>query len=177
MEKHPFWHDIVALKDELEKSFMPSRGEGESSVVFANDRHVACLCFPGEENQRKTDGIESCGIWGCPGKCRCCECLQWRWLTQICTTCLSSTARALRHIDFPIVFLDEASMATEPLSLVPLMKGVSFTTYVADISHHTLPSSEITSNCHLSLPRMKAMLAVSELACSSGSSMSIVRHL
>jgi superfamily I DNA and/or RNA helicase len=31
----------------------------------------------------------------------------------------------LDAIDFPIVFLDEASMATEPLSLVPLMKGVS----------------------------------------------------
>jgi len=31
----------------------------------------------------------------------------------------------LKHIDFPMVFLDEASMATEPLSLVPLMKGVS----------------------------------------------------
>lgn len=28
-------------------------------------------------------------------------------------------------IDFPIVFLDEASMSTEPASLIPLMKGVS----------------------------------------------------
>jgi superfamily I DNA and/or RNA helicase len=31
----------------------------------------------------------------------------------------------LRNIDFPVVFLDEASMATEPASLIPLMKGVS----------------------------------------------------
>ena len=46
---------------------------------------------------------------------------------QICTTCLSAASSyVLRHIDFPIVFLDEASMATEPLSLIPLMKGVSF---------------------------------------------------
>lgn len=44
----------------------------------------------------------------------------------ICTTCLSATSRWLDAIDFPIVFLDEASMATEPLSLVPLTKGVGF---------------------------------------------------
>jgi hypothetical protein len=31
----------------------------------------------------------------------------------------------LDSIDFPFVFLDEASMATEPLSLVPLTKGSS----------------------------------------------------
>ncbi|ORX35701.1 AAA domain-domain-containing protein [Kockovaella imperatae] len=44
----------------------------------------------------------------------------------ICTTCLSAAgSRILGQIDFPIVFLDEASMATEPLSLIPFMKGVS----------------------------------------------------
>lgn len=46
---------------------------------------------------------------------------------KICTTCLSAASQfILKHIDFPIVFLDEASMATEPLSLIPLMKGVSW---------------------------------------------------
>ena len=45
---------------------------------------------------------------------------------QICTTCLSAASSyILKNIDFPMVFLDEASMATEPLSLVPLIKGVS----------------------------------------------------
>lgn len=45
---------------------------------------------------------------------------------KICTTCLSAASTfILRYIDFPMVFLDEASMATEPLSLIPLMKGVS----------------------------------------------------
>ena len=29
-------------------------------------------------------------------------------------------------MDFPVVFLDEASMSTEPASLIPLMKGVSY---------------------------------------------------
>lgn len=27
-------------------------------------------------------------------------------------------------MDFPVVFLDEASMSTEPAALIPLMKGV-----------------------------------------------------
>lgn len=34
-------------------------------------------------------------------------------------------SRLLQVIDFPVVFLDEASMATEPASLMPLVKGVS----------------------------------------------------
>lgn len=43
---------------------------------------------------------------------------------QICTTCITSAARALDVIDFPVVFLDEASMSTEPATLIPIMKGV-----------------------------------------------------
>ena len=48
----------------------------------------------------------------------------------ICTTCLSAGSRSLKNIDFPMVFLDEASMATEPLSLIPLTKGVSCKTHL-----------------------------------------------
>jgi superfamily I DNA and/or RNA helicase len=33
--------------------------------------------------------------------------------------------RLLEVFDFPVVFFDEASMATEPSSLIPLTKGVS----------------------------------------------------
>lgn len=44
---------------------------------------------------------------------------------QICTTCISSASSALSVVDFPVVFIDEASMSTEPASLIPLMKGVS----------------------------------------------------
>jgi hypothetical protein len=47
------------------------------------------------------------------------------WCFQICTTCIGAASSELRNIDFPVVFLDEASMATEPASLIPLMKGVS----------------------------------------------------
>ncbi len=45
-------------------------------------------------------------------------------IQQICTTCLTAASRVLEATDFPVVFLDEASMSTEPASLVPLMKGV-----------------------------------------------------
>ena len=43
---------------------------------------------------------------------------------QICTTCITAATSSLNIIDFPIVFLDEASMSTEPATLIPLMKGV-----------------------------------------------------
>ncbi|KAF8885662.1 P-loop containing nucleoside triphosphate hydrolase protein, partial [Infundibulicybe gibba] len=43
----------------------------------------------------------------------------------ICTTCITSASSELGVMDFPVVFLDEAGMATEPASLIPLMKGVS----------------------------------------------------
>ncbi|KAK4688511.1 carbonic anhydrase, partial [Tremellales sp. Uapishka_1] len=55
----------------------------------------------------------------------------------ICTTCLSAASSTLKVIDFPMVFLDEASMATEPLSLVPLMKGSSHVAIIGD--HKQLP--------------------------------------
>lgn len=43
---------------------------------------------------------------------------------QVCTTCITAASYSLDIIDFPVVFLDEASMSTEPASLIPLMKGV-----------------------------------------------------
>ncbi|CAK9780747.1 unnamed protein product [Cutaneotrichosporon oleaginosum] len=55
----------------------------------------------------------------------------------VCTTCLSATSRWLDAIDFPFVFLDEASMATEPLSLVPLTKGSAQVAIIGD--HKQLP--------------------------------------
>lgn len=45
-------------------------------------------------------------------------------IVKICTTCISSASFELNAIDFPVVFLDEATMSTEPVSLIPLMKGV-----------------------------------------------------
>ncbi|WWC70009.1 uncharacterized protein I206_103953 [Kwoniella pini CBS 10737] len=64
----------------------------------------------------------------------------------ICTTCLSATSKALQGIDFPIVFLDEASMATEPLSLVPLTKGSSHVAIIGD--HKQLPPVIVSPEAH-----------------------------
>jgi len=44
---------------------------------------------------------------------------------QVCATCISSVSRLLQLFDFPVVFFDEASMATETASIIPLTKGVS----------------------------------------------------
>ncbi|ODO09381.1 hypothetical protein I350_02981 [Cryptococcus amylolentus CBS 6273] len=64
----------------------------------------------------------------------------------ICTTCLSAATRKLQCIDFPIVFLDEASMATEPLSLIPLMKGSSHVSIIGD--HKQLPPVINSEDAH-----------------------------
>ncbi len=54
---------------------------------------------------------------------------QWALLiassVQVCTTSITSASAALQVIDFPVVFIDEASMSTEPASLIPIMRGVS----------------------------------------------------
>ncbi|KAK7049299.1 hypothetical protein VNI00_005900 [Paramarasmius palmivorus] len=55
----------------------------------------------------------------------------------ICTTCLTSASLALNLVDFPIVFLDEASMSTEPASLIPIMKGSRHVALIGD--HKQLP--------------------------------------
>ncbi|KZT59581.1 P-loop containing nucleoside triphosphate hydrolase protein [Calocera cornea HHB12733] len=55
----------------------------------------------------------------------------------ICTTCLTSAVSALNVVDFPVVFLDEASMCTEPASLIPLMKGARHVALIGD--HKQLP--------------------------------------
>ncbi|KAJ7594407.1 P-loop containing nucleoside triphosphate hydrolase protein [Mycena floridula] len=55
----------------------------------------------------------------------------------ICTTCITSATHDLKVTDFPVVFLDEASMSTEPASLVPLMKGSMHLALIGD--HKQLP--------------------------------------
>ncbi|TFK37679.1 P-loop containing nucleoside triphosphate hydrolase protein [Crucibulum laeve] len=55
----------------------------------------------------------------------------------ICTTCVTSACVALNVMDFPVVFLDEASMSTEPASLIPIMKGSRHVALIGD--HKQLP--------------------------------------
>ncbi|PSS22633.1 hypothetical protein PHLCEN_2v3060 [Hermanssonia centrifuga] len=55
----------------------------------------------------------------------------------VCTTCITSASSSLNVIDFPLVFIDEASMSTEPASLIPLMKGSEHVALIGD--HKQLP--------------------------------------
>ncbi|KAF8154087.1 P-loop containing nucleoside triphosphate hydrolase protein [Crassisporium funariophilum] len=55
----------------------------------------------------------------------------------ICTTCVTAACTALNVVDFPVVFLDEASMSTEPASLIPIMKGSQHVALIGD--HKQLP--------------------------------------
>ncbi|KAF5326605.1 hypothetical protein D9611_000880 [Ephemerocybe angulata] len=55
----------------------------------------------------------------------------------ICTTCITAATSSLNIVDFPVVFLDEASMSTEPASLIPLMKGCKHLALIGD--HKQLP--------------------------------------
>ncbi|KAI0077675.1 P-loop containing nucleoside triphosphate hydrolase protein [Panus rudis PR-1116 ss-1] len=55
----------------------------------------------------------------------------------VCTTCITSATRQLQVVDFPVVFIDEATMSTEPASLIPLMKGSQHVALIGD--HKQLP--------------------------------------
>lgn len=55
----------------------------------------------------------------------------------VCTTAIAAGSPSLKMIDFPIVFFDEGSMATEPISLIALMKGCRHLAIIGD--HKQLP--------------------------------------
>ncbi|KAF7759732.1 hypothetical protein Agabi119p4_11427 [Agaricus bisporus var. burnettii] len=55
----------------------------------------------------------------------------------VCSTCITSASSALNVADFPVVFVDEASMSTEPATLIPIMKGSRHLALIGD--HKQLP--------------------------------------
>ncbi|KAK4052245.1 hypothetical protein OIO90_004467 [Microbotryomycetes sp. JL221] len=56
-----------------------------------------------------------------------------------CSTAIGAGAsKVMNMVDFPIVFLDEAAMCTEPVSLIPLMKGAQHVCFIGD--HKQLPA-------------------------------------
>ncbi|WFD36212.1 hypothetical protein MCUN1_003089 [Malassezia cuniculi] len=55
----------------------------------------------------------------------------------VCCTTIASGSSKLDMIDFPIVFVDEGSMATEPTTLIPLVKGCAQLAIIGD--HKQLP--------------------------------------
>ncbi|KAF8305833.1 P-loop containing nucleoside triphosphate hydrolase protein, partial [Clavulina sp. PMI_390] len=62
----------------------------------------------------------------------------------VCTTMITSACAALQVIDFPVVFIDEASMSTEPASLIPIMRGSQHVALVGD--HKQLPPVVVSND-------------------------------
>lgn len=50
----------------------------------------------------------------------------------ICTTCVAAFDRRLRNLKFKQVLIDEATQATEPESLIPILKGAKHVILVGD---------------------------------------------
>lgn len=55
----------------------------------------------------------------------------------VCATAVAAGSRQLETIDFPLVLVDEGSMATEPIALIALMKGCTQLAVIGD--HQQLP--------------------------------------
>mmetsp|Transcript_24195 Transcript_24195/g.37249 ORF Transcript_24195/g.37249 Transcript_24195/m.37249 type:complete len:92 (+) Transcript_24195:1686-1961(+) len=50
----------------------------------------------------------------------------------ICTTCVSAFDQRLKHMKFKQVLIDEATQATEPETLIPILKGAKHIIFVGD---------------------------------------------
>ena len=50
----------------------------------------------------------------------------------VCTTCVAAFDRRLRNFKFKQVLIDEATQATEPESLIPILKGAKHIILVGD---------------------------------------------
>ncbi|GAA6033624.1 hypothetical protein JCM8097_004355 [Rhodosporidiobolus ruineniae] len=78
-----------------------------------------------------------------------------------CATALGSgSSKVLSMVDFPLVLLDEAAMCTEPVSLIPLMKGAQHATLIGD--HKQLPAvitSQDAKNERLHISLFERLLA------------------
>ncbi|GAA5962773.1 hypothetical protein JCM21900_006498 [Sporobolomyces salmonicolor] len=78
-----------------------------------------------------------------------------------CATAMGAGAsKILNWVDFPIVFLDEAAMCTEPVTLIPLMKGAQHVTLIGD--HKQLPAvitSAVAKKERLQMSMFERLLA------------------
>jgi len=50
----------------------------------------------------------------------------------ICTTCVAAFDRRIRNVKFRQVLIDEATQATEPEALIPILKGAKHVILVGD---------------------------------------------
>ncbi|GAA5912503.1 hypothetical protein JCM8208_006619 [Rhodotorula glutinis] len=150
-EQHPLW-------DKLEKA----REECEALRTELQDMRDARSEMSGDGGGKEADDKDA----EVEGKYR----KAWRKFVMLehklyssllatadvfCATALGSGAsKVLNMVDFPIVLLDEAAMCTEPVSLIPLMKGARQATLIGD--HKQLPAvvtSQVAKDerLHLSL--------------------------
>ncbi|KAH8926826.1 hypothetical protein BT69DRAFT_1307623 [Atractiella rhizophila] len=60
----------------------------------------------------------------------------------VCSTTWGTSALELHTVDFPLVFIDEAAMCTEPMTLIPLMKGSRQAVLIGD--HMQLPAITVS---------------------------------
>ncbi|KAG8763510.1 hypothetical protein FRC19_007519, partial [Serendipita sp. 401] len=123
MEKHSSWTTLTKLKDKLTDQRIRlaklSPREDKSLEVGQIKEHIAAT----RSQIRKL-------------RCQ----MQYEIYCAadvVCTTCLTAGAPSFGVLDFPIVFLDEASMCTEPASLIPLMHGCRQLALIGD--HKQLP--------------------------------------
>lgn len=51
---------------------------------------------------------------------------------MICTTCVTALDRRIRNYKFRQVLIDESTQATEPETLIPILKGAKHVILVGD---------------------------------------------
>lgn len=129
MERHPRWPEVVKIMNEIaqirqirdrlrrEMGSAPSDQQKESISRLGNKIHLL------RESKAKLESAMRYMIF--------------KSADVICTTCITAGSSAFRMMDFPVVFLDEASMSTEPASLIPLMHGCKHLALIGD--HKQLP--------------------------------------
>ncbi|GAA5985540.1 hypothetical protein JCM11641_007986 [Rhodosporidiobolus odoratus] len=148
-EQHPLWQRMEQAREESETARLGVLELREAAVVGELEQKKAeKATFTLEEKYRKA----------------------WRKFVMLeqklyasllatadvfCATALGSGAsKVLSMVDFPLVLLDEAAMCTEPVSLIPMMKGAQHATLIGD--HKQLPAVVTSSEAknerlHISL--------------------------
>lgn len=130
--KHPMYPDMEALQSLIDEHWKRMEGQRQADMTPAERREQTKRIKEARDRLQKMKAIKA-DIHA--------DVL--RSADVVCTTCLSSNSQTLHPMDFPVVFLDEASMAAEPLSIVPLMKGSSHVAIIGD--HKQLPPVILSS--------------------------------
>ncbi|ODO06211.1 hypothetical protein L198_01443 [Cryptococcus wingfieldii CBS 7118] len=149
LEEHPMWDTLNRLEDQKMSVWVERKSAADAQRLMGEPAKESTHSQSSEpENmgiQKRHDHRNALGC-GCGERSKAHTMDSHADMKQICTTCISAATRKLQCIDFPIVFLDEASMATEPLSLIPLMKGSSHVSIIGD--HKQLPPVIISEDAH-----------------------------